>query len=78
MEMALHPLLNQGGTTKLERPSSLSRGGGFFIFRMLNQVSGGVLGEEASSPYHTKGTPSVFPSPAALLTDLFEHSVTCS
>ena len=26
-----HPLLNQGGTTKLARPSSLSRGGGFFL-----------------------------------------------
>lgn len=71
-----HPLLNQGGTTKLARPSSLSRGGGFFIFRMLIQVPGGVLGEETSSTDH-KGTPPVFLSPAALPADLFEHPVEC-
>ncbi len=34
-EGGLHPALNQGGTTKLARPSSLSWGGGFFIARML-------------------------------------------
>ena len=51
MKNMLHPSLNQGGTTKLARPSSLSRGGGFSIFRMLKQVSGGVLGEGPSSPY---------------------------
>ncbi len=72
----LHPALNQGGTTKLARPSSLSRGGGFFISRMLKQVSGFVLGLETSSTYH-KGTPPVFPSPAASPADLFEHSVRC-
>jgi len=51
MEVMLHPSLNQGSTTKRARPSSLSRGGGFSIFRMLKQVSGGVLGEETSSTY---------------------------
>jgi len=51
MKVMLHPSLNQGGTTKRTRPSSLSRGGGFSIFRMLKQVSGGVLGEETSSTY---------------------------
>ena len=33
MKDILHPSLNQGGTTKLARPSSLSRGGGFFYWQ---------------------------------------------
>ncbi len=46
-----HPLLNQGGTTKLARPSSLSRGGGFFIGNMLKWPSKVVLGSKTSSTY---------------------------
>jgi hypothetical protein len=51
MEIAFHPLLNQGGTTKLARPSSLSKGGGFFIGSMLKQASNFVLGSKTFSTY---------------------------
>jgi hypothetical protein len=68
-----HPLLNQGGTTKLARPSSLSRGGGLFIGRSLKWVSNFVLGSKTSSTYH-KGTPPVFSPPAAALESPLEQS----
>ncbi len=50
-EGCLHPVPNQGGTTKLARPSSLSRGGGFFIGNVLKRVSSFVLGLKISSTY---------------------------
>lgn len=73
MKDILHPSLNQGGTTKLARPSSLSRGGGFFIGSMLKRPSNFVLGSKTSSTYPRGYASGVF-SPAAALEDPFEQA----
>ena len=73
MKNMLHPSLNQGGTTKLARPSSLSRGGGFFIGSMLKRPSNFVLGSKTSSTYPSGYASGVF-SPAAALEHPFEQA----
>ena len=60
MKVVLHPSLNQGGTTKLARPSSLSRGGGFSIGGLLNRTSNFVLGSKTSPSYLSGYASGVF------------------
>jgi hypothetical protein len=59
-EGRLHPVPNQGGTTKLARPSSLSRGGGFFIGTVLKRAFNFVLGLKTSSTYPSRYVSGVF------------------
>lgn len=59
-EGCLHPALNQGGTTKLARPSSLSGAEAFFIGTVLKQVSNFVLGLKTSSTYPSGYASGVF------------------
>ena len=73
MKDILHPSLNQGGTTKLARPSSLSRGGGFFYWQHAETAFQLCSRLESILNVPREYASGVF-SPAAALEDPFEQA----
>ena len=68
-----HPLLNQGGTTKLARPSSLSRGEGLFYW--LHAEATFQLGSRMENILNVpEGAIAVYSLPTASLESPFEQS----